>query len=132
MNSNVRLLLGVDAVINLTLGVLLLLYPAGLPSKLGLPIPNSFFYTSILGGVIFGIGLALGLEWRQGKRDPQGLGLAGAISINLCGGGVLLYWLIMGNLTLPLGGSILLWIVAILVLGIGLIELISGAWKSSK
>jgi hypothetical protein len=131
MKSRVRLLLGLDALINLFLGIILLLYPLGISIKLGLPEPASYFYTSILGGVIFGIGLALGLEWWRGNGDLRGLGLAGAIAINLCGGGVLFYWLLSANLGLPLRGSILLWLVDILVLGIGLVELVSGAWKSS-
>ena len=131
MNKKVRLLLGLDAIINLVLGSILLLYPLGLPSALGLPEPGSYFYSSILGGVIFGIGLALGLEWWRGESILRGLGLAGAIAINLCGGGVLLYWLITDALGIPLRGTITLSIVAFLVLGIGLVELVSGAWKSN-
>lgn len=131
MKSKVRLLLALDAVINLLLGVILLLYPSGISSLLGLPDPDSYFYSSLLGGVIFGIGLALGLEWWKGNGVLRGLGLAGAIAINLCGGGILLFWLLQADLVLPLRGLILLWLVDILVLGIGLVELISGSWKSS-
>jgi hypothetical protein len=130
MDPKVRFLLGLDAVINLFLGMILLLYPSGIPSKLGLPDPGTYFYSSLLGGVIFGIGLALALEWWAGDTILRGLGLAGAIAINLSGGGVLLFWLVSGTLELPRSGKILLWLVAILVLGIGLIELRSGAWKS--
>jgi hypothetical protein len=132
MNSKLRFLLAVDAVINLILGVILLLFPLGIPSQLGLPAPNSYFYTSILGGVLFGIGLALLLEWRFGNGSIRGLGIAGAIAINLAGGGVLLIWLLRTDLALPAGGRILLWLVDILVLGIGLVELARGSWKSSS
>ena len=131
MKTKVRFLLVLDAVINLILGIILLLFPTGIHSKLGLPVPESFFYSSILGGVIFGIGLALLLEWWHGHKTIRGLGLAGAIAINLCGGGVLLFRLIRSDLALPIQGGILLWLVAILVLGIGLVELVSGSWKSS-
>ena len=131
MKTKVRFLLALDAVINLILGIILLLFPTGIPSKLSLPIPETNFYTSILGGVIFGIGLALLLEWWHGHKTIRGLGLAGAIAINLSGGGVLLLWLLRSNLALPLLGRILLWLVDILVLGIGLVELVSGSWKSS-
>ncbi len=123
------ILLAVDAVINLLLGLLLLFFPAGILELFTLPQTNTFFYSSILGGVIFGIGIALSLEILKGAIELQGLGLAGAIAINLSGGGILLFWLIFGNLVLPLKGLITLWIVAILVIGVGLLELVSGAWK---
>jgi hypothetical protein len=129
MNRRITLLLGVDCVINLLLGSLLLLYPVGLLHYLGLPPTNTYFYTSILGGVIFGIGIALGLEWIGIPKGIRGLGLGGAISINIFGGGTLLFWLLFGNLGLPTRGLITLWIVAVIVIGIGLIELISKSWK---
>ena len=132
MNRKVRFLLAADALINLLLGILLLLFPAGVLRSFGLPATDTYFYTSILGGVIFGIGLALGLEWLPRENGSRGLGLAGAILINLCGGGVLIFWLIFGNLGIPLRGTITLWIVAILVIGIGIIELISGSWRSNN
>ena len=129
MKDKIHLLLAADALINLLLGILLLLLPSGLLEFLGLPLTDTFFYTSILGGVIFGIGAALSLERWGTPMDIRGLGLGGAIVINLCGGGTLLFWLIAGNLDLPLRGLVTLWIVAILVLGIGLVELISKSWK---
>ena len=129
MKKKVQLLLAADAIINLLLGLLLLLLPAGLLEALGLPPTDTFFYTSILGGVIFGIGVALSLERWGTPIVIRGLGLGGAIVINLCGSGTLLFWLIVGNLDLPLRGLVTLWIVAILVLGIGLVELISKSWR---
>jgi len=129
MKSQVKLLLAADAVINLILGALLLLFPAGLLEYLGLPPSDTYFYTSILGGVIFGIGIALSLEvW--GPPEIRGLGLGGAIAINLCGGGVLFYWLLWGVLDLPFRGEFTLWIVAILVLGIGFVELFTKSWRN--
>jgi len=129
MKKKVQLLLAADAIINLLLGLLLLLFPSGLHEFLGLPPISAYFYTSILGGVIFGIGIALYLEWQGGSKGFRGLGLGGAIAINLCGGGVLLFWLLLGNLNLPLRGQLTLWVVAILVLGIGLVELFSKSWR---
>ena len=129
MKKKVQLLLAADAIINLLLGLLLLLLPAGLLEFLGLPPTDTFFYTSILGGVIFGIGVALSLERWGTPMGIRGLGLGGAIAINLCGGGTLLFWLIVGNLDLPLHGLVTLWIVGILVIGIGLVELISKSWR---
>jgi hypothetical protein len=79
--------------------------------------------------VIFGIGIALGFEWIGIPDGIRGLGLGGAIAINFCGGGTLLFWLLFGELGLPTRGLITLWIVALVVLGIGVVELISGSWK---
>jgi hypothetical protein len=45
---------------------------------------------------------------------------------------VLLIWLLGPNLHLPIRGKLLLWLVDILVLGIGLVELISGSWKTKE
>jgi hypothetical protein len=129
MNRRISILLAVDCIVNLLLGLLLLLFPAGLLTYFGLPPTDTYFYTSILGGVIFGIGIALGLEWFGASQAIRGLGLGGAIAINLCGGGTLLLWLIFGNLNLPLRGSITLWIVALVVLGIGLVEILNKSWK---
>ena len=123
-----KLLLFIDGIINLVLGVSLLLFPAGLLKLLGLPHVQHHFYTTILGGVIFGIGLALFIETFWGIRGIRGLGLAGAIVINLCGGGVLFLWLLISPFNLPLRGIIILWVVVILVLGIGFIELFSKSW----
>lgn len=127
-NNNQKLLLAADAVINLILGALLLFFPVGILELFGLPPTDTYFYSSILGGVIIGIGVALYLEWRGGENGLSGLGLAGAIAINLCGGGTLLYWLLFGEMEIPLNASITLWIVAIVVIGIGLVELISKSW----
>jgi ABC-type Mn2+/Zn2+ transport system permease subunit len=84
-------LLTVDATINLALGVLLAVFPARLVSALGIPGADVAFYPSILGAVLFGIGIALFIE-RSGRSS--GLGLAGAISINLSAGLALAAWLV--------------------------------------
>ncbi|MHC4942164.1 MAG: hypothetical protein ACYTG7_04020 [Planctomycetota bacterium] len=117
-----RAVLALDAFVNLAIGLMLLLYPAGVLELLALPATNTFFYTSILGAVILGIGLALALELRNSRTDLRGLGLGGAVAINLCGGGALMGWLIFADLQIPLHGEIILWIVAVLVLGTGIVE----------
>jgi len=45
---------------------------------------------------------------------------------NLCGGLVLCFWLVFGDLSLPTRGLIFLWFLALLLLGISAIELASG------
>ncbi|MBW2438006.1 MAG: hypothetical protein PVH74_02980 [Desulfobacterales bacterium] len=115
-------LLKADAAVNLILGILLMAFPAGLVKTLGIPIEVPAFYATILGGVLFGIGLALLMEcyWKSGRFS--GLGLGGAIAINLCGGGVLAIWLLSGALSLPLRGQILLWFLVLLLIGLSLLE----------
>ena len=112
-------LLLVDASINLVLGVLLITFPGWLVSFLGIPDAVPGFYASILGGVLFGIGIALLIQFFQ---DAGGLGLTGAVSINLCGGIVLAGWLIFGNLHLPLRGQVFLWALVILLVGLSSFE----------
>jgi hypothetical protein len=119
VKSTDRTLLLVDAVANLVLGALLLAYPLGIADLFGLPASDSAFYPTILGGVIFGIGISLLLA-RAGR---PGLGIDGAIAINLVGAGVLVVWLIARPPSVPLRGLVTLWTVAVIVLGIGGVEL---------
>lgn len=114
----------IDAFINLILGVLLLAYSPGLAGLLGVPPSDTFFYPNILGAVLFGIGIALIIEaCRKHKDKFIGLGLLGAISINICGGLILFLWLISGGLNLTPKGLMLLWILDILLVGISSVEL---------
>ena len=115
-------LLKADAAINLILGILLMAFPAWLVKALGLPMANTPFYATILGAVLVGIGLALLLECYRKSNRFVGLGLGGAIAINLCGGFVLAVWLLSDKLILPLRGQILLWSLVLLLAGISLVE----------
>ena len=119
----------IDGIVNLILGILLLLFPFGMAEILGVPQPQSNFYPTLLGGVIFGIGIALLLEAYGQKCRIRGLGLGGAIAINFCGAGILVLWLIFEPLNLPLRGMITLWIVAIVVLGLGILETLTKTWR---
>jgi hypothetical protein len=113
-------LLLADAVINILLGVLLIVYPQGLVEALGVPPVITTFFPRVLGGVLLGIGIALLIAYRGG---PQGLGLDGAIAINLCGAGVVSGWLVAAPSAIPPRGRVTLWIIVLLVVGIGLVEL---------
>jgi hypothetical protein len=129
VNTKHKVLLAIDGIVNVALGTVLLLFPAGLLEFFGLPDTDMFFYTSILGAVIFGIGLALFIELLGAPARVRGLGLGGAIAINLCGGGVLLVWLVAFPLAIPLRGQVTLWLVAFIVLVIGIAELFAKSWK---
>ena len=115
-------LLKTDAAINLILGILLMAFPAGLVKALGVPLADPSFYATILGGVLFGIGLALLVECYRKSSRFVGLGLGGAIAINLCGGFVLAAWLLSDKLSLPLRGQIFLWSLVVVLVGISLLE----------
>jgi hypothetical protein len=115
-------LLKIDAAINLILGILLLAFPLKLVKALGMPLAEPSFYPTILGAVLFGIGLALLIECYRQSNGLIGLGLGGAIAINLCGGFVLAIWLLSGSLNLPVRGQIFLWFLVLLLVGLSLIE----------
>lgn len=129
MERKVEILLLIDGIINLVLGVLLLMFPAGIPEILGLPYSSMHFYPTILGGVIFGIGIALLVERYGFKHKIRGLGLGGAIAINISGALVLLVWLIIDPFDLPFKGYFILWSIAIVVLLVGIIEIIAKSWR---
>ena len=125
-------LLKADAAINLILGILLMAFPVGLVKALGVPISDPPFYATILGGVLFGIGLALLVECYRKSNRFVGLGLGGAIAINLCGGFVLAAWLLSDKLTLPLRGHIFLWFLVLLLVGISILEGLSRLRKGKS
>jgi len=129
MRSKHKTLLVIDAIINLVLGLLLLLFPAGVVELLGLPYTNTNFYPGILGGVLFGIGIALLIERYGAIKNIRGLGLGGAIAINLFGASVLLLWLLVAPFDIPLRGNIILWSIAIIVLIVGFVEIIAKSWR---
>jgi len=118
-----KILLVIDGLINLILGIVLLIFPSSLVAYLGVPAAQNAFYPNILGGVLIGIAIALFLESQSTSDKTSGLGLLGAVVINLSGGLVLGAWLLWGNLELPLRGSVFLWSLVILLVGISSIEL---------
>lgn len=128
---NKSMLLTVDGIINLSLGVLLFVFPAPLINALGIPEAPGF-YPNILGGVLIGIGIALFIERGNQGQHSSGLGLNGAIAINLCGGTVLAGWLMFGDLPIPLRGYLIMWGLVILLLGISFAELVARARIGSE
>jgi hypothetical protein len=129
MKRHHQILLTVDAIVNLAIGILLLLVPLGTAEIFGVPRSNLDFYPTILGAVIFGIGVALLIERYGYGSNIRGLGLAGAIAINFCGATVLLLWLVFGSPNLHVRGLVFLWAIVILVFGIGIAELAARSWK---
>ncbi len=116
-------LLTIDGVFNVLLGVVLVWYPLSVAEALGLPASGRPFFASVLGGVLFGIGVALLIERFCRRTGSIGLGLGGAVAINLCGAVVLVAWLSGSSLALTVLGRFLLWTLAALLVGLSLIEL---------
>jgi len=108
----------VDAVINFILGFLLLAFPLELFRFFGLPIEVSPFYANILGAVLVGIGVALLTEYFRGSGRIVGLGLGGAIIINIYGALALAILLLSGRLGIPLHGQVTLWALIVLLLAV--------------
>lgn len=122
-------LLLIDSLINVLLGIVLLLFPKPAVEALGLPPIETAFYPNILGAVLIGIGIALLIEWRRKPARPAGLGLGGAVAINLCGGIVLAGWLLVGGLDIPLRGQILFWGLVAVLAGISAIEIVAAGGR---
>jgi len=125
MKTSPTALLLIDAAINFLLGFLLLAFSRPLADLVGVPFTEVGFYPTLLGAVLFGIGIALVIEARRKPQGLVGLGLGGAVAINLSGGIALLTWLLSGTLDLPIRGRMFLWSLAILLLGISLAELLA-------
>ena len=125
-------LLTLDAIINLILGFLILLFPIGMDRWLGVPEAHDYFYSTILGAVLFGIGIALLIERRGSKKHVRGLGLGGAIAINFFGSFFLLIFMIFGELEIPVRGYVILWSIILIVFITGLLELLSKSYLSDK
>lgn len=113
----------IDSVINFLIGVLLLFYPRTLVELLGIPLVGNAFYPSILGAILVGIGMALFLEWRKTSSNFIGLGIGGAIVINICAALALLVWLVLGDLAIPLRGRLILWGLVLLIIGVVIPEI---------
>jgi hypothetical protein len=118
-----RIALTVDGAIDLVLGLILLLFPRHVLSTLGVPMATSAFYPSILGAVLVGIGVALLLQRFGEDSGVAGLGMEGAMAINLCGAGALIAWLLGGTLDIPGRGYALLWLIGLTVLGVAVLEI---------
>ncbi len=123
MKNSIVLL--VDALVNFFLGMLLVVFPADIFEFIGLPITDHAFYPTILGAVLIGIAVALIIEFNRKPVGMVGLGLGGAIAINLCAAFVLCFWLLNGKLLMSLLGHIILWILVIILVVISTFEILS-------
>ena len=124
-------LLELDGAGNVALGLLLLVFPARVIDWLGVPASESAFYPSLFGAVLVGIGVALLYERLRSPASRAGLGIVGAAAINICFGVALAGWLLVGPLSLPLRGRILLWVLTLILVALGSMELIASGRRDS-
>ena len=117
-----KIILTIDALVNLILGILLIPASTDIADLIGVPSVAAGFYPSILGAILLGIGIALLIEVGHTHQRTRGLGFYGAITINLCGGLVLAGWLLFANLQLPLHGFVFLWILVFLLVILSSVE----------
>ena len=122
---NRKSVLLIDAIINFILAFLLGIFPKSVIGFLGLPVVSNPFYASILGGVFFGVGIALLISRSAKNGSSEGLGLRGAIAINLSGGFVLALWLMLGSLDVPNYGKIIMWALVVILLVLSTVELLT-------
>ena len=115
-------LLEIDGFGNILLGLSLVLAPEAVSRLLGIT-PHQSFYAVVVGGLLIGIGIALLVErFIPGRR---GLGLDGAITINLTFGIILASWLIRHGSELLTRGMGLLWFLVVILVGLSAVELIT-------
>ncbi|MDF1597572.1 MAG: hypothetical protein P1T08_15950 [Acidimicrobiia bacterium] len=116
-------LLIIDGIINLVLGGLLVVFPSGLVETLGIPAGDERFYPTVLGAVLVGIGLALLIEANRLPGGLVGLGLGGALAINLAAAAALIIWLFLGDLAIPTRGRVLIGVLSVGLVAISAAEL---------
>jgi len=118
-------LLLIDALINYLLGLLLLIFPTKVVRFLDIPFTENKFYPSVFGAVIIGVAIALTLEHYRKPSGMVGLGLGGAILLNMCGGVAVAFWLLFGDLDISLRGLVILWSLVAVLITISTVELIT-------
>ncbi len=112
-------LLAVDGAANLLFGIALLAFPRPFFEALGLPWTGRGLYATILGSVLVGIGIALLQESRARPGARVGLGLGGAIAINLAAGLAIAAWLLFSVADgVSAGGRVLLWLLVLFLVGL--------------
>jgi len=113
-------LLWIDALAKFSFGLMFVLAPKPAAILLGLPREQTFFYARLLGAALFGLALALTIE---GAGDSaSGLGLRGAVAINLSGAAVLGVTLLFGRRMPARRGRISLWLTVFFLVGLSIAQ----------
>lgn len=114
-------LLSIETILKLAGGLALLLIPGTLAKAFGLPRDPSGFWPRLLGATLIGLAAATFIEgW---VRNTHGLGLAGALSINLAMAGGIMALLLLGKAAPTRRGRVLLWLIFSVLVLLALFEL---------
>ena len=113
-------LLWLETLLKLVPGVLLALAPLTTLRIIGLPRPDTGFWPRLCGALLVGMAGALFLE---GTSRGHGLGLAGAIVINLCGASVLAALLVLDAGPPSRRGRIVVWLIVCLLVTLSVFEI---------
>ena len=110
-----------ETTIKLATGLLLVAAPLSTLRLLGLARPPSGFWPRLTGAVLLGLAAATFIEIRL--PGSRGLGLYGAIAINLIAAGAIMGALIMGGGAPTRRGRIVLWLAVGLLMTLSLAEI---------
>ena len=114
-------LLWVEAIVRGALALALIAVPKQVIAVLGLPRTEDTFWPRLVGAIFTGMAIA---AYFEGHFKPaSGLGLGGAIAINLATAFALATALVVGGLALPRRGRLLMWISTAALVVLSLFEL---------
>jgi hypothetical protein len=114
-------LLWIETLLKLAGGLMLAILPLTTARLLGLPAGTSGFWPRLLGIVLIGLAGAAFVE--GSAAGSRGLGLAGAVLINLLSAGMLIALLVVDRAAATARGRTTLWALAVLLLVLSLFEL---------
>lgn len=114
------LLLLADALLFLAMGTILAVFPGGTIAALGLPAGQPGFYRRMLGATLIGVGLALMMSALP--TGLSGLGLKGAMAVNLCVAVALALQLLTVARKTPSRGKRLLWLLVVILIGLSVVD----------
>jgi hypothetical protein len=121
MGSGVDQLLWFETLLKLSSGLLLALVPLTVIKILGLPPAESAFWPRLLGSVLVGLSGATFLEGAM--ASTRGLGLAGAIVINLAAAAMIALSSLLGGGATTRRGKLVQWGIVTLLFALSLAEI---------
>jgi hypothetical protein len=117
----VQQLLWVETLLKFSAGLLLLLLPLSTLRLFGLPRPDTGFWPRLCGALLVGIAASTFIE---GASFGHGLGLGGSILINLVGVAVLGTLLVSSGAPPTLRGRLAVWLTVCALVILSLLEMV--------
>jgi hypothetical protein len=114
-------LLWIETLLKLAGGLTLVLLPLTTARLLGLPVAASGFWPRMLGAVLVGLAGATFVE--GSTSGSKGLGLGGAVVVNLACAAVLSALLVLGRAAATSRGRVILWALVVLLSVLSLFEI---------